>query len=135
MAKEAAAATKPNLYELSGDGIKVTYTLQPIAGPPQFNYDDGKVSRLFTGDEIRTVVDTDVGTLVSVTILLEIDTGSTSFTVLIPKVGLGASTSEPITTDGITTVHKRRIPGPTPQGQDDLYTVHPMKGTAKFVLS
>ena len=135
MAKEAAAATKPNLYELSGDGIKIIYTLQPLAGPPQFNYDDGKVSRLFKGDEIRTVDTEDLGTLVSVTIHLEVDTGSTSFTVLIPKVGLGASTSEPITTVGITTVHKRRIPGPTPQGQDDLYTVCSMKGTAKFVVS
>lgn len=134
MANEAAAAAKPNLYELSGDGIKVTYTLQPIAGPPQFNYDDGKLSRLFKGDEIRTE-DTEVGTLVSVTIHLTPDTGSTSFTVLIPKVGLGQSSSEPITTIGITTVHRRRIPGPTPQGQDDLYTVHPMQGTAQFVRS
>ena len=134
MAKEAAAATKPNLYELSGDGIKITYTLEPILGGPQFNYDDGKLSRLFKGDEIRTE-DTEIGTLVSVTIHLEIDTGSTSFTVVIPKVGLGQSTSEPITTIGITTVHRRRVPGPTPQGQDDLYTVHPMKGTAKIVRS
>jgi hypothetical protein len=134
MAKEAAAATKPNLYELSGDGIKITYTLQPIAGPPQFNYDDGKLSHLFTGKDIRTI-DAEIGTLVSVTIHLTPDSGSTSFTVLIPKVGLGQSTSEPITTIGITTVHRRRVPGPTPQGQDDLYTVHPMQGTAKFVFT
>jgi hypothetical protein len=135
MAKEAAAAaTKPKLYELSGDGIIVIYTLEPIGGGPQFNYGDGKLSHVFKGDEIRTV-DTDVGTLVSVTIHLEIDTGSTSFTVLIPKVGLGQSTSEPITTVGITTVHKHPVVGPTPQGQDDLYTVHSMDGTAKFVRS
>ena len=114
---------------------KVTYTLEPILGGPQFNYDDGKLSRLFKGDEIRTEYTEKIGTLVSVTIHLEIDTGSTSFTAVIPKVGLGQSTSEPITTIEITTVHKRRVPGPTPQGQDDLYTVHPMKGTAKIVRS
>jgi hypothetical protein len=135
MAKEAAAAAKPNLYELSGDGIKITYTLQPIAGPPQFNYDDGKLSLQFKGGEIRTVATDELGTLVSVTIHLEIDRGSTTFTVLIPKVSLGGSTSEPIKTVGITTVHQRPVVGPTPQGQDDLYTVHPMEGTAKFVLS
>jgi hypothetical protein len=134
MAKEAAAATQPNLYELSGDGIKITYTLEPILGGPQFNYDDGKKSHLFKGGEIRTE-DTEIGTLVSVTIHLGVDTGSTSFSVVLPKVGLGTSSSEPITTIGITTVHKRRIPGPTPPGQDDLYTVHPMKGTAKIVRS
>jgi hypothetical protein len=134
MAKEAAAATKPNLYELSGDGIKITYTLEPIGGPPQFNYDDGKLSNLFTGKDIRTV-DTEDGTLVSVTIHLEIDRGSTSFSVLIPKVGLGQTTSESITTIGITTVHRRPVVGPTPQGQNDLYTVHQMQGTAQFVRS
>jgi hypothetical protein len=135
MVEQIITTKKPNLYELSGDRIKITYTLQPIAGPPQFNYDDGKLSRLFKGDEIRTVDTNEVGTLVSVTIHLEIDRGSTTFTVLIPKVSLGASTSEPITTVGITTVHNRPVVGPTPQGQDDLYTVHPMKGTAKFVIS
>jgi hypothetical protein len=135
MVEQVITTKKPNLYELSGDGIKITYTLQPIAGPPQFNYDDGKVSNLFKGGEIRTVETDELGTLVSVTIHLEIDRGSTTFTVLIPRVGLGQSTSEPITTVGITTVHHRPVVGPTPQGQDDLYTVHPMKGTAKFVLS
>jgi hypothetical protein len=135
MVEQIITAKKPNLYELSGDGIKITYTLQPIAGPPQFNYDDGKLSHLFKGDEIRTVNTDEVGTLVSVTIHLEIDRGSTTFTVLIPRVNLGSSTSEPITTVGITTVHHRPVVGPTPQGQDDLYTVHPMKGTAKFVLT
>ena len=135
MVEQLITTKKPNLYELSGDGIKIIYTLQPLAGPPQFNFDDGKVSRVFKGDEIRTVDDTDVGTLVSVTIQLEIDRGSTSFSVLIPRVNLGGSTSEPIKTIGITTVHHRPVVGPAPQGQDDLYTVHPMKGTAKFVIS
>jgi hypothetical protein len=135
MVEQIITTKKPNLYELSGDGIKITYTLQPIAGPPQFNYDDGKVSNLFKGGEIRTVETDELGTLVSVTIHLEIDRGSTTFTVLIPRVNLGASTSEAITTVGITTVHHRPVVGPTPQGQDDLYTVHPMKGTAKFVFT
>jgi hypothetical protein len=135
MVEQIITTKKPNLYELSGDGIKITYTLQPLAGPPQFNYDDGKLSHLFKGDEIRTVDTDEVGTLVSVTIHLEIDRGSTTFTVLIPKVGLGQSTSEPIKTIGITTVHKRPVVGPTPQGQDDLYAVHAMEGTAKFVIS
>jgi hypothetical protein len=135
MVEQIITTKKPNLYELSGDGIKITYTLQPIAGPPQFNYDDGKVSNLFKGGEIRTVETDELGTLVSVTIHLEIDRGSTTFTVLIPRVNLGASTSEPITTVGVTTVHHRPVVGPTPQGQDDIYTVHPMKGTAKFVFT
>jgi hypothetical protein len=128
-----AAAAKPNFYELSGDGIKVIYTLEPIGGGPQFNYDDGKLSHVFKGGDIRTV-DSEDGTLVSVTIHLEIDRGSTSFTVLIPSVGMGTA-PESITTIGITTVHHRPVVGPTPQGQNDLYTVHPMQGTAKIVRS
>jgi hypothetical protein len=135
MATAAAPSIKPNLYQLSGDGIKITYTLEPIGGPPQFNYDDGKLSLQFKGKDIRTV-DSDVGTLVSVTIQLTTDSGSTSFTVLIPAVGLStSSTSEPITTSGITTVHRHPVVGPTPQGQNDLYAVHQMQGTAQFVRS
>lgn len=134
MAKKAVATKQPNLYELSGDGINITYTLQPFAGPPQFNYHDATQSHLFKGKEIRTV-DTEIGSLVSVTLRLTPNSGSTSFTVLIPKVNLGRSDSAPVTTVGITTLHKFIIVGPPLQGQSELYTVHPLQGTASFVFT
>jgi hypothetical protein len=136
MSKKPATSSvkQPNLYELSGDGIQITYTLQPIAGPPQFSYHDAKLSHVFKGDEIRTV-ETEIGSLVTVTTVPGIDSGSTSFTVLIPKVNLGRQESANITTVGITTLHKFLVVGPAPQGQTELYTVHPMQGTAAFVFT
>ena len=48
------------------------------------------VIRDFTGSEIGVVEVPDLGTLVSVTVLLTIDSGSTTFTVLLPRVNLPA---------------------------------------------
>jgi hypothetical protein len=124
-------AQQPNLFELSGDGIHVTYSTSSISGKPLFNYHDSLQAKNFSGDEI-SVVDTIVGKLVSVFLIRTIDAGSTSFTVLIPAVHLPPSNIATITTEGITTLHKFSIVGP-PLGQTELYTFHRLHGTAQFV--
>ena len=73
------ATKQPNLYELSGNGIHVTYSTTSITGKPLFNYHDSFQTRNFSGDEIQTV-DTILGQLVSVFLVRTIDSGSTSFT-------------------------------------------------------
>jgi hypothetical protein len=133
MAKKAASTKKPTLYQLSGDRIQITYSTSSFAGPPLFHYHDATQTREFKGKEIRTV-DTELGTLVTVTLNLTPDLGSTSFTLLIPHVGLGLSDSAHIVTDGITTLHRTSIIGPALQGQTDFYTVHRLQGTAAFVV-
>lgn len=133
MAKKAASAKKPTLYQLSGDRIQITYSTSSFAGPPLFHYQDAAQTREFKGKEIRTI-DTELGTLVTVTLNLTPDLGSTSFTLLIPHVGLGLSDSAPIVTYGITTLHRTSIIGPALQGQTDSYTVHSLQGTASFVV-
>ena len=92
------------------------------------------MSRNFVGDQIRTA-DTEIGTLVTVTISLTPDSGSTTFTLLIPEVNLRASDSASISTYGITTLHRLTIIGPPLQGQTELYTTHEMKGTAAFFVT
>jgi hypothetical protein len=47
-------------------------------------------------------------------------------------VNLPPSKVANITTEGITTLHKFAIVKP-PQGQTELYTVHKLHGTARFV--
>jgi hypothetical protein len=127
------APKQPNLYELSGEGIHITYSTTSFAGPPLFTYQDATQSKQFMGDQIRTV-ETEIGTLVTVTTFLSVDSGSTSFTVLIPHVNLRSSDSVSIYTDGIATVHRLRIVGPPLQGQTETYTVYALSGTASFVL-
>jgi hypothetical protein len=125
-------ANQPTLYELSGRGIHVTYSTTSLQGKPLFNYHDAFQVKNFSGDEIQTV-DTILGILVTVFLIRTVDTGSTTFTLLVPRVNLPPSNSANITTEGITTLHKFSI---IPlQGQTELYTVHPLHGTARFVVS
>src|ERR1044072_2810678 len=116
MAKKTAAERKPNLYQLSGHKIQVTYSTSSFEGLPLFHYQDPSQNLQFKGKEIRTI-DTQGGTLVAVTLNLTPDLGSTSFTLLVPQVGLGHSDSVHIETGGITTLHKTSIVGPPLQGQ------------------
>ena len=124
----------PNLYELSGGGIHVTYSTTSFGGVPIFTYQDAFQSKQFTGSQIRTVL-TEIGTLVTVTIFLTVDSGSTTFTVLIPTVNLRSTDSVAISTEGITTVHRFLVVGPPLQGQTETYSVYPLTGTASFVAA
>jgi hypothetical protein len=125
--------TQPNLYQLSGDGITVTYATTSFIGQPSFTYNDGTINKAFTGSEITVTSVPILGTAVSVVIRLTIDAGSTSFTLLIPRVNLDASGKADISTYGITADHKFTIGGPL-TGQQDSYTAHLLKGTASRVF-
>src|SRR3954464_10458841 len=106
MSNDTASRT-PNLYSLQGHGVHVTYSTSGIDGRPHFSYQDAHQSVSFNGDEIRTV-QTEVGTLVPVSVRRTVDTGYTSFSVLIPAVNLAPqSNSASIATGGITTIHRR----------------------------
>ena len=57
-ATAAAAATvhQPNFFELSGGDIKTSYSSTSFGGKPMFHYEDGKVKKDFTGDQVRSDV-------------------------------------------------------------------------------
>jgi hypothetical protein len=133
---QAAAAVQsvvnqPNLFELSGGGIEVTYSTTSFDGKARFDYHDAQQSKAFVGDQIRTL-QTEIGTLVSVTIRMTVDAGSTTFSVLIPTVNLRVANFAHVSTIGITTLHKLSIVGGL-QGQTETYTVVPLHGTGSFV--
>lgn len=75
-----------NRYDLRGDNITVTYGASGPDGKPYLNYSDSNLSRIFKGYEILIIQETDLGTLVSVSIRMTIDAESTSFSVLIPRI-------------------------------------------------
>ncbi len=127
------AFVSPNLYQLQGGEIHVLYTTSGFDGKPAFSYQDAKSSYNFTGDQIN-VAETPIGQVVTVIIRSTIDAGSTSFSVLIPKVNLTAGGQQAqINTDGITTVHRSSILPSALRGQVELYTFTPMNGTAEKV--
>jgi hypothetical protein len=136
------AFVAPNLWSLSGNGIHVrywTFTLGPIRQgdePPHFTYHDSFRTLSFHGNEIRSVDVPDLGTLVSVTLVLTVDTGSTTFTVLLPRVNIiseGPFTSVPVSTEGIRTVHAGPLGPPFGHGQEEFYTLISLTGTATHV--
>ena len=126
-------ANQPNLYELSGGGISITYSTTGLQGQPHFSYHDAVQVKNFTGNQITTV-QTSIGLLVTVLIHLTVDAGSTTFSVLLPNVNLPAAPfgSANITAEGITTLHRFSIFHI--HGQTEFYTAVPMQGTAAHVL-
>jgi hypothetical protein len=122
---------QPTIWNLSNSaaGIQVSYS---VAGP-HLHY-HGSVIRDFSGSEIRIAELPDLGTLVSVTLVLTIDSGSTTFTLLLPRVNLPAPPAlpafVPVTTEGVTTFHRFSLLPPLQRGQQEFYTVVPLQGTA-----
>lgn len=123
----------PNLYQVHGSGLQITYATSGIDGKAHLQYHDSAQTLQFSGDEIRTV-EAEIGTLVTVTIRMTVDTGSTSFTLVIPQVNLDSSNHVNIHTFGITTVHRFSVIPAFNHGQTELYTVSQLSGTAAFVV-
>ena len=125
--------TIPNIYQLHGHHLSVTYSTGDLGSIKSLEYHDVFQTLIFKGDQIRTVV-SEIGTLVTVTIRLTVDSGSTSFTLLVPTVNLpGPNTHAHITTEGITTLHRFSINPKLNQGQTELYTVTQLTGTAEAI--
>jgi hypothetical protein len=130
-ANRTASTTVPN-FQSSGffDWLYVdlytTFTISPTRQgdePPHFTYHDSHRTLRFHGNEIRSVNVPDLGTLVSVTIVLTVDTGSTTFTVLLPRVNIVSQdpfTSIPVSTEGIITVHAGPFGLPFGHGQQEF---------------
>lgn len=123
----------PDLYRLSGGKMQVNYSTTSINGQPRLTYQDGAQTLSFAGEQIRQTK-TEIGTLVSVTLRMTVDSGSTEFTLLVPSVNLaGASATVPVRTYGITTTHKFSVVPAANQGQTQLYTTTELSGTASLV--
>jgi hypothetical protein len=123
----------PNLYRLQGHNLRITYSTTGIDGKPRFHYQSAIQSLDFSGDEIRAL-DSEIGMLVTVTIHLTVDSGSTSFTLLVPRVNLGNSNHNAyINTFGVTTLHRLSLVPALDQGQTELYAVTTLSGTAALV--
>jgi len=127
----------PNRYVMhSHDGkTKVDYETTSFIGPPILNLTQapGQI-RHFSGSQIRAV-NTEVGTLVSVTTHMTVDTGSTSFSVLIPAISLSsASDRKAFSTEAIVTAHTG--PNSVPStGVHETYQFIPLKGEADHIVA
>lgn len=126
---------QPDLYDLKNGTLQISYSTSGIDGKPHFSYKKGKTQLNFSGDEIRTDT-TDLGTIVSVTTAMTVDNGSTSFSVLIPKINLDTKMGATaiVSTQGIETQHKFSVIPAFKKGQMDTYKVTSLTGKASFVV-
>jgi hypothetical protein len=122
----------PNLFELRGKQLHVTYSTSGIDGKATLTYQDAHQTLSFRGDEIRTV-ETEIGTLVSVYVSRTVDRGSTTFSILIPTINLDATRVSPVATRGITTIHKFSMIPAFNTGQTEIYSTTLLRGTARAV--
>lgn len=126
-----ANGSTPNHYDLSGKRLHVVYSTTGIDGKPHFSYQDVQQTLNFSGDEIRQA-DSEIGTLVSVTIRMTVDTGGTTFSILLPRINIPGEQTVPVRTIGITTLHRFSIVPAS--GQRDFYTVTRLSGSASRVF-
>jgi len=138
MSADARAAQlvveQANHFSLSGGHIHVDYASTSFTSQPRLTYHDPVRNLSFSGADIRTVAVADIGTIVSITLSITPDVGSTTFSVLIPRVIVsGPGGSNPVATEGLTTTHSTPF-APQIPGQREKYRVVRLTGTANFLV-
>lgn len=128
------SVVQPNEYTLKGGNITFTYVKHNFLGQPFVSYTEGGQTKDFFGSAVR-VLETGIGTLVTVTTHMTIDTGGSEFSVLLPVIELADTTkTQAFLTDGISTHFKGPDSFPL-TGVRETYNFIPMNGTARFIVT
>ena len=120
-------------YVLEAQDLKITYLVSGFQGLPYLTYQDSAQTLSFKGTEIRAA-ETEIGSLVTVTVKLTVDAGSTSFSVLIPAITLAdTQAEETFKTVGVLTVHRTAPLVLPPTGARETYEIYEFEGCAQAV--
>jgi hypothetical protein len=115
--------------------VHVTYDSTSFTGKPLVSYRDANDNESFTGNEIR-VVESDLGTLISVTLRATADIETISLSLVIPNVQLtGVKDRVDVETFSITTTHRVGTRVHPAFGQLDTYSLTVLRGTAEYRIS
>lgn len=123
-----------NVFELMGDDVQISYSAR---GPfidqpglkPTLTYQDQELNLTFTGEQLRTQ-QSELGTLVSVSLQSSIDAGGTILTLLLPTIEMGGMDEQPFETVAIITQTFGILPG---AGARQTYDVLELEGVARFL--
>ena len=125
--------TEPNDYELSCDGVTLTYSTTSFDGSPRLSFREGGRALDFSGEEIGTLA-TKLGTEVTVTLEVISDDRTVTLTLLVPAINLGEGPDIEFATVAIETTNLTTIGGPALiTGPLQTYRVIELNGTAKRV--
>jgi hypothetical protein len=132
LASAPSETARANTFDVSSEGLHVTYTTAGPDGQPHLTFVSAAYNLSFSGDQVRTVAAPDLGTLVSVTIRRTVDSGSTSFTLIVPRVVLAAPDGEArVELIGITTMHRFSVVRSFNRGQLEGYSEVTLRGTVR----
>ncbi|MDH4275607.1 MAG: hypothetical protein OEW08_11250 [Gammaproteobacteria bacterium] len=127
-----AAPITPNLYELHGRGVQVTYSTTSLTGEPQLTYTTRAQTTTYHGKEVREER-TELGLLVTVTTAFQVDVNFVTLSVLIPDINLQTG-PERFSTVALITTHNTPFTLPSNiKGPVQTYQTLAMRGTASFV--
>jgi hypothetical protein len=125
-------ASEPNLYELAGRRVQITYATTSFTGEPRLSYRSPTQSLEFRGDEIRAIR-TEIGQQITVTLREVPDLKTVTLTLLIPDINLERGTGL-FETKAIITTHRTTIGGPDlVQGPIQSYDTQDLFGRASEV--
>ncbi len=121
----------PNMFELLGRGVSIHFSTTSFTGDARLHYQDSCREVNASGEEIRQE-ETELGTLVTVTLEPDADAGSLLFTVVIPRARVdGPEREVRIETQGFLT--RSRIARLPTDAQLQTYIAVPLRGRASLV--
>lgn len=131
---------KANNFTLNGVGqhkdVHIDYLTNDIVGKPTFTYNDSENTLEFKGKEIRTQ-ETEIGTMVTVTLESVLDDHETTLTLLVPTINLDEENCpEQFESIAVRTIKRTPFGGEgAVEGAVQSYEVIPLNGTANYVAS
>jgi hypothetical protein len=121
-------SSQANIFHFSSHHLHLSYSTGALGSKAGLTYQDAHQTKQFNDQDIRRV-STDLGEEVTVTINLTVDVGSTTFTLIVPRVALELNQHVHVETLGITALHRFPLV-PIKHGQLDSYSVVKLRGTA-----
>lgn len=121
--------SQANVFILNSPNINVTYSTGALGSKIGLSYQDAHQTLQFNEPDMRRV-SLDLGEEVTVTIRMTPDAGSTTFTLIVPRVVLELNQHVHVQTIGITALHRFSIIPAINHGQLDSYNVVRLQGTA-----
>jgi hypothetical protein len=123
-----------NIFEFTGEDVQISYSAR---GPfidqpglqPTITYQDSDKTLTFSGDQIRTQ-QSEMGSLVSVTLLPSVDAGATILTILLPSIHMGDMAEQPFETFAIVSKSFGMLPR---VGASQVYNVMQLNGVGRFM--
>ena len=120
-----------NKFTLKGHDVEITYTFGANPSFPALNYKQGSISKSFLPSEIHTD-NTELGQLVTVTLELTIDSGSTTFSLFLPSLQVPMGQSVDFSSIGI--YKESRGPVISPHQQTITWRTIHLHGSAQTVV-